>query len=438
MIESISIEQRMQYLRTIKLFSEVDDKTLAKIAGLFKTVEFDPDEIIFRKGDQSTSLFIIREGRVRIHDEDHLFKILSTNDFFGEYALMDSEYRSTSVTSISHTILLELRKDDLFNLIDTRAQITKGIVRVLTQRLRKNNELVAELVESNNQIKRHKDQLALEKARVKEQKNQIESQKDEIERQKKEITDSINYAKLIQNAILPDENCLGAYFKENFILFMPKDIVSGDFYWVKEKMGKIIITAVDCTGHGIPGAFMSMLGITLLNEITGRMDDITANAILNALRDKIISTLKQTGEEGSSQDGMDMAICIIDRTKNSLQYSGANNPVYIIRKKELIELKADRMPVGYYEKNEPFKNEDFQLEQNDSIYLFSDGFSDQLGYNEDYQIKKLKSGAFKQLLLNVQDKSMEVQRYILEKELSEWRSTQEQTDDIIVIGIRNV
>lgn len=277
----------------------------------------------------------------------------------------------------------------------------------------------------------------------------LTEQKQQIETQRDEITDSIKYAKRIQTAILPPGDYINSIMPPRFILFKPKDIVSGDFYWVTEKNGKIIAVAADCTGHGVPGAFMSMLGVTFLNDIVKKEGIVRANEILDNLKGFVIKSLRQTGKEGESKDGMDIALCVLDKKANTIEYSGANNPLYIISDKPvengdtilesgkfvLTEFKPDKMPIGihYSEKNMEFTNHVIQLQKGDSIYLFSDGFPDQFGGEKG---KKFKYKPFKQLLLDNCCKSMEEQKVILEETFSNWKGDFEQIDDVLVIGMK--
>ena len=269
---------------------------------------------------------------------------------------------------------------------------------------------------------------------VVKQKEEIEKQRDEIAEKNKSITDSIEYAKRIQTAVLPSNDFAKEVLPEHFILFRPRDIVSGDFYWFTKKDNLLVIIAADCTGHGVPGAFMSMLGVSFLNEIVNRHDVSTAGAILTQLRADVKKTLGQEGKEGEAKDGMDIALCIVDLENMKMQYAGAYNPLYICRNNELIEVKADRMPIGIYIKEkESFTNNEIDLEKGDTFYLFSDGYSDQFG-GEDGQ--KFKSKNFKELLLEIYHKPMAEQREILNTKIDKWRGRWEQVDDIIILGIR--
>lgn len=270
---------------------------------------------------------------------------------------------------------------------------------------------------------------------IKTQRDEITKQRDEILDQKEEITASITYAKRIQNAVLPIQDHFNKVFSDHFILYKPRDIVSGDFYWIAEDKDKLYFTAADCTGHGVPGAFMSMLGISSLNEIISHKNEsINANKILNHLREKIKFSLHQTGKEGENKDGMDMALCILHKDKNLLEYAGAYNPLYLIRDGELIEYKADRMPVGiYHVEKGTFTNHEIKIQKNDIIYIFSDGYADQFGGPAQ---TKFKSANVKKLLLEINNKPMAEQKLILDERFNKWKGKLEQVDDIIFIGIR--
>lgn len=262
----------------------------------------------------------------------------------------------------------------------------------------------------------------------------LAKQKEEIEKQKEEITDSIKYAQRIQQAVVPSPEKAMEVLPEHFILWRPRDIVSGDFWWMTEKDGKIVIVAADCTGHGVPGAFMSMLGVSFLNEIVNRQETPVANLILNDLRASVKSTLKQTGKEGETKDGMDMALVILDKKNNTLQYSGAYNPLYLIRNGELLETKADKNPIGIYIKEkDSFTNNDISLQKGDTFYIFSDGFVDQFGGEKN---TKFKSKRFKEMLVELQEKPMIEQKEILDRTVDEWRGEIPQIDDIIIVGVR--
>lgn len=263
---------------------------------------------------------------------------------------------------------------------------------------------------------------------------EIYEQNQHIARQNKEITDSIVYARRIQHAILPPQEIITQTLSEHFILFKPRDIVSGDYYWMTQIQNKIIITAADCTGHGVPGAFMSLLGITFLHEIVHEKQITQSDKILAELRERIIESLNKTGRTEDYKDGMDMALCVIHKDTYTLDYSGAYNPLYIIRDGELIELKADKMPVGLSEKShDTFTITSYILQSNDCLYMFSDGYVDQFGGPQN---RKFMTKQFKELLCLIYHKPMEEQKEILDTTIETWKGTNEQIDDIIVIGLK--
>jgi serine phosphatase RsbU (regulator of sigma subunit) len=256
----------------------------------------------------------------------------------------------------------------------------------------------------------------------------------QYEKQKLELEDSIRYASYIQSAILPPIKNLFKEFPESFIYFEPKEMVSGDFYWFTRKKDLFFIAVADCTGHGVPGAFMSILGITFLSEIVNQNNIPKANNVLNSLREKVMKALHQNGEMCSQKDGINMAMCIINTTTNELQYAGAYNPLYIIRGNRLEEIKADRMPVGIHAVEEtPFKNNYYNLREGDQLYLFTDGYVDQFGGPDE---KKFKYRRFKKLLIDIAAKPMLKQYQILHDTYYEWKDQFEQIDDVLVIGLK--
>lgn len=276
------------------------------------------------------------------------------------------------------------------------------------------------LIRQNNQKKRANLELAKKNALITEQ--------------KKEITDSIQYASRIQKAVLPPPELVDQLLPTHFIIYRPRDIVSGDYYWITQKGNKVYIMAADCTGHGVPGAFMSMLGIAFLNEIVSKNVEITAGQLLNDLRKQVINSLHQTGREGENQDGMDVALYIIDREEMALEFAGANNPLFILRGEEFIELKADKMPIGIHRLSDTsFTNYKVEIKKDDMLYTFSDGYPDQFGGPNG---KKLMIKNFKKTLQDIHLLPMNEQKTILEKTLDDWMGEHHQIDDILVIGVR--
>jgi len=259
----------------------------------------------------------------------------------------------------------------------------------------------------------------------------ITKQKKEVEEKNKDITDSINYAKRIQRALLKEEEYVSKHLPDHFILFKPKDIVSGDFYWAIEKEEYLYFAAVDCTGHGVPGGFMSMLGMAFLNELTKTPAIQTPAEILDELRAKILKELKQTGAENETQDGMDISLMRMNLKTREIQWSGANNPLYVIDG-ELKETPADKQPIGYFPSMKPFTNHIVKAGKGSVVYLFSDGYADQFGGPNG---KKFKHSRLKEVLLSICEKDMKEQKKILNETFENWKGHLEQVDDILVIGI---
>jgi len=269
--------------------------------------------------------------------------------------------------------------------------------------------------------------------KIKKAECEIIKHRDELHIKNKQITDSIDYAQKIQAAILPSRKTLQDKVADCFVLFKPRDVVSGDFYWWTEINDHTIITAADCTGHGVPGALMSMLGVTFLREIVNKDEITRPDLILNRLRKEIINALTQKGQKEEQKDGMDMAIISINNKTNLLQYSGAYNPLFLIRNNELKTLPANKMPVSIFLKMKDFTMQEIQLKKNDNVYMFSDGYPDQFG---GIHRKKFLLKNFKTLLLKINNKNMNEQKKILNNTLKEWMNNEEQVDDIVIVGIK--
>ncbi|MGL4598493.1 MAG: SpoIIE family protein phosphatase, partial [Bacteroidia bacterium] len=269
---------------------------------------------------------------------------------------------------------------------------------------------------------------------VVEKANEIHRQKDIIEEKNKELTDSIFYAQRIQLSILPDEKELRQNFPNHFVIFQPKDIVSGDFYWSSQQNDSILWAVVDSTGHGVPGGFMSMLGAGLLNQIVNEEHKLQPDLILNELRTRVIFALRQTGADGESRDGMDMSLCRYIVSKKKLQFAGAFNSVYFIRNGELQEFVGNKQPIGIYVgEQKPFTMQEIDVLPGDQFYITSDGFTDQFGGPRG---KKFKSSNFEKMLVSIHALSMQEQKTHIEKTFQDWKGTLDQVDDICVFGVK--
>jgi len=283
------------------------------------------------------------------------------------------------------------------------------------------------------QVRERTHELEVANTEIEAQRDFARYQRDQIAQHQKAIMDSIQYAQTIQNSLLPSAQILKAKLPEHFILFKPRDIVSGDFYWYSEQENHYYVCAADCTGHGVPGAFMSMLGMALMNEIVNKHPDIDPDSLLNELRSQIIETLHQKGDPGAAKDGIDMVVCKIDRQNRRLLFAGANNSLYLVRDKELTEYKTDKMPVSVHLVMHPFTGHAVDLKPGDHVYLFSDGYADQFGGPKG---KKFKYLPFKSLLVSISEKEMHEQGLQLDREFEQWKGDLDQIDDVVVIGLR--
>ena len=289
-----------------------------------------------------------------------------------------------------------------------------------------------EQLSAENLKKEKEKQLLLEEQNEKlEQK--VNDRTAELQQKNKEITDNIHYAQRIQSAILPDLNLIYRSLRQAFVLYLPKDIVSGDFYAFAETEDKIIIIAGDCTGHGVSGAFMSMIGSSLLNQIINEKKILEPAEILNQLNAKVIEALRQG--ESDSNDGMDISICTIEKTFRKLEFAGANRPLWLIRGSELEIIKPDKFPIGGLQaaRDRRFTNHHIEIKPDDTVYLFTDGYADQFGGDKG---KKMMTAKFKESLLSIQHLDMSGQYSHLNERFKQWKGANEQVDDVLVIGIR--
>lgn len=311
------------------------------------------------------------------------------------------------------------------NFNDLGATIEKTIrhVKKLKDNIREREQLYEELESYSKNLEQTVEKRTAE----------IVKQKEIIEAKNQSITESINYAKRIQQAALPATDDIKKVLPESFILFRPRDIVSGDFYWFREKEHKIILTAVDCTGHGVPGAFMSLIGNDILHELIDARGLTEPDKILNELHHGVRRALRQ--DDNNSREGMDMAFCVFDKKEKTISFSGARNPLICIRNNEMEVIKGDRQAIGgtQRERDRHFTKHVISIESETMIYIFSDGYQDQFGGEKG---SKFMSKRFKELLFEIHKEDITKQYEILTKTLDDWKGDNAQIDDILVIGIR--
>lgn len=325
---------------------------------------------------------------------------------FIKYYLSENNYLNIGVVIPKSDILSELER--------TKRTIIGSFIFILI--------LTVFVLYSYGLAKKANDELAIKN-------KHISKQKLVIEKKNKNILSSIKYAERLQHAMLPKTSHIDCFLNENFILFKPKDIVAGDFYWMEKKDDTIFFAAADCTGHGVPGAMVSVVCIKALNLSVLDNSKISPSEVLNNTRDLVIEDFKKSASE--VKDGMDIALCSLKG--NKLQYAGANNPLWVIRNGEVLETKPDKQPIGNYVKQNPYTNHEFELQKGDTIYIFSDGYVDQFGGPDE---KKFKARKLRELLLSVQSKTMPEQKEIIDKTFEEWKGSLDQIDDVCLWGVR--
>jgi len=342
-------------------------------------------------------------------------------------------------------------------------KFSKKYLEVIMKQKKELQENAKMILMQNEELQAQTEELMLQKEEISASMNEISARDEKIleqyqllKNQQYKMTESINYARRIQNAIMPLKEQIDAFFPENFIFWKPQEIVSGDFFWFHKINNDLAAIAVaDCTGHGVPGAFMSMLGTAFLNEVVRNRITLNAAQILEELRVLIKNALHQNENPASPPDGMDIALCIVDKRKKTVQFAGANSSLVVIRKdfneqqfKEsalrsistlsdnncvLIDIKGDRNPIGIYFKEKPFENKTFGYKPEDVIYLFTDGFADQISSEED---KKFKTINFKKLLLEIYKLNISKQSGYLNLVFENWKGSYPQIDDVLVLGFK--
>lgn len=290
-----------------------------------------------------------------------------------------------------------------------------------------------QLEEAHEELEAQNRELLSNNEEIASQRDYIDEQSERIRNQHKEIFNSIEYAKRIQEAMIPKRDPIKDFVSKCILIFKPKEIISGDFKWSVCIGNKVIIAAADCTGHGVPGAFLSMLGISLLNEIVGHEKITDASDILNQLRKKVIESLSQNQNRIETKDGMDINLCVYDFQYNTVEVSGAYNSLILIRNGELTEFTTDRMPIGIHDNADiPFRSQRISFKKGDRFFQYTDGFQDQFGGPTN---KKIMKSRFKQLLLETAKHSLHTQKEMLNEYFEDWKGKNEQVDDVLVIGI---
>ena len=338
----------------------------------------------------------------------------------------------TKIPELSH----KGNKSEIHTLTKNFLILRDEIIDYIKSFKEKVKEQTQTLTFQNMQIENKNKKILAQKEKLYEQFQIILTQKERVSAQRRRLLESIKYAKHIQGALLPNSQTISRIYKNNFVLYKPKDIVSGDFYWFKKvetSYNNLSISIVaDCTGHGVPGALLSMLGISYLNDIIINQKEYRPDVVLNRLRNNFINTLQQMENQHIINDGLDIAVCVIDNNTGILYYAGANRDIYIVRNNELNIIKGDRMPIGKHMNDSLlFTGSRIKLNDHDNIYMFTDGFADQFGGEKGAKFMRKR---FRKLLLSVQNESFESQKKILNRHFIQWKGSNSQVDDILVVG----
>ncbi|HNP47298.1 MAG TPA: cyclic nucleotide-binding domain-containing protein [Bacteroidia bacterium] len=413
-----------ELLQSVEIFKGIPAELLEQLAGRLEKLRFQPTELIIQKGEEGNAMFVLATGKVKVHDGEHTIAVMEPGNYFGEFSLLDEAPRSMSVSAVDEVHLFKISREQFFGLLQSQPEVAKKIISALTRRLRSQNESII------RQLRTREEELS---RLVDERTKELKLRNEEISLKNQEITANVNYAKRIQTAILPDIDKIRSAFQQAFVLYRPKDIVSGDFYSFFPQPNGAILIAADCTGHGVTGAFLSVVGNSLLNQIVAEKRITDPGKILDTLHVLIVETLNQ--RTGESTDGMDIALCSVDLKNNLLTYAGANRPLWLVRDGELITFAADKYPIGGLQivHDENFKTHSIELKKNDTFYIFSDGYADQFGgeLGKKFMTKKLK-----ETLISIRHLSMEEQRSGLNSVFDEWKGNHEQIDDVLIMGVR--
>jgi|GEM_PF-5045323 len=443
-MQNMPMSEKLSLLKRVSIFAHTEDNIMTKIAQNVTICESKPGEIVFHKGDKGDAMYVIIRGQVRVHDGEYTFATLEQGEVFGEYALLDTIERSASVTAVQNTELLVLDRVTFYDIMLNDAEILQGILRVLVERARLNNKLQEELNREKRRIEEQNQEILAANEEIRQQQEQIELANELLDEKNQLITSSITYARHIQNALLPELQELKSILPYSYVLYLPKDIVSGDFYWFStlgmcEDVTRFVVAAMDCTGHGVPGAFMSSLGITYLQQIVDFQGIIDVGDIFTTLNKNINRALKQGISIGRG-DGMDGTICYIDTEKKLLEVSSARSYLFYIEDvpedtaPTLQIVEGNNFPVGgVSDFAKTFKRHSIHYKTGTTFYLFTDGYRDQFGHKND---KKFMMKNFKELFLKNYKLPMAKQYQIFKETHEDWKGNTMQTDDVLVMGFK--
>jgi len=440
-LPTLSTKERVYHLRKVDIFMHTAPELLQEVAPLLKEVRYKAGENVIEEGEMGDCMYIIVEGEVNVHRGEHIFATLGAGRIVGELALLTSNPRSASVTAKTECVFLRYDQVDFYDTMGERIEFTRSMIGILTERLTQQN---SSIIKNLQQREKELSRLVAERTAA------LEAEKMKVEQTNSQLTDSITYASRIQGAILGNEAEICSRFTEAFILLRPRDIVSGDFYWYAEVQPKgrpaealpvQVLIAADCTGHGVPGAFMTVMGSSFLEDIVNAKRITDPAAILYALDQKVTQATHRHQNEADTgrkkvNDGMDMAILTIDRHKRKVHFAGAKNPLlYFEKGKSVQTYKGSKFPIGsrQFRKPKRFETHEIPYTLGASYYIFSDGFPDQFGGPEG---RKYLTRRFRGFLHEVQRLPMGEQKLWLAEEFDRWQGAKPQTDDVLVVGVR--
>ncbi|TAE46849.1 MAG: hypothetical protein EAZ06_03250 [Cytophagales bacterium] len=428
-----STERRMQILKNISIFANSDDALLRKVAETLTEILAKKGEIVFYKGDVGRKMYIILKGLVKIHDQDYTFATLTDGQVFGEYALLDTEERSASVTAVEDTQLLVLDQKMFYGIMITHVSVLQGILKVLVGRARNNNKLQEELARERAYIIQQSEEIKSRSEEILAQQDEIAKKNAVLHEQNQLITSSIEYARHIQSSLLPEMSEFTKNLPHSFIFYLPKDVVSGDYYWFYEDKitHRFLVVCADCTGHGVPGAMMSFLGTTYLKQIVEFEGVRDTDEILERLNKEIFLALKQGKRD--TKDGMDLCMVWIDKPTKTIEFAGAKGQMFVIppNATEGIAYQGDKIAIGGERAEKCFTRQFFQYEEGTSFYMFTDGYRDQFSGTTN---RKFMVSRQRELLLSIRDLPFEEQHKIVSNTHFEWKGKEPQTDDVLMIG----
>ncbi|PLX22698.1 MAG: hypothetical protein C0599_05830 [Salinivirgaceae bacterium] len=418
-VNSENINYIKEKISSAPIFEGTQGHQLELILKASMLVNYNAGQVIFERGDRANGFFIIIDGHVKIHVRQIKFIELGPGKYFGEYAMIQKQLHSSTVTAIEDCKCLVVPPDIFENLLQQNLPFSNKLLKSLIQRLRSKDKLEISLIEKNKEIS--------------DQNEKIREQNQKIREQNEKIHESIEYAGMIQSTMLPSQKLLDLKLENYFMIFHPREKVSGDFYWFAQKDNKYCIAVSDCTGHGVPGSMISILGISFLNEIITQIGEPDPGKILTKLNNKMQNALNQNRERYQSHDGMDISILVIDFDSMELSYAGAQSSLYILRNKELSIFEPDKVNVGTAPHNYKFNRQDTLLDYDDMLYLFTDGIVDQHGGKD---FKRFGTSRLKKVLEQYANLSLEKQEQAILDSLYDWKGENKQTDDITLLGIK--